>query len=793
MEVIDLSNSSQQTKVATRKRKHSVGRRHTQEATTRHVDSEDIIALSDSELLLDDEDAVQVVTSLKTTVRRSTKIQKEDAASRHSTPDPSSSTNTLPSDAQAPRAADAVQAERSSQPRQDKGQRLVGNGPLFYPGSDDDRTEQTRSPGSPSPPAASQRPGTVPPTLPHPPKPPPPVDPMDDYVARVTEIVPDVQPAHVLNLVERTMQTNPDAVVELVLHALFEEPSYPKIDRKGKRKRDEAEEEDGQEGWRYSRGTPKPRVDYLSEDREYDGGPFYFELSLEQLMVDYPRIPKPHIRKQLLEHRFYARAFFKLSRDLEQKPPPFRLKLINSVVSRKGKLKEDPVFENEREWVRKKVTQVAVSRDEALAEEINEQEYQETEDGIECGCCFSLYPFDNMIQCPDAHLFCKSCMTSYSSTLLGEHNPNIVCMDQSGCKLPIPESELKRFLSSKMLELFERVKQRKEIEAAGLENLEECPFCEYKCVIDNEMEKLFRCENAECGAVTCRACKKLDHLPKSCKEVEEDSHLDVQHLVEEAMTRALMRNCPKCQKAFIKELGCNKMTCPNCHTQSCYICRQIVNGYEHFNRPGQGGNKSKCILWDPSVEQRHAEEVNAAAKQAMEELKKNNPDVDASAIKVDLATAGPGPSSRLPNQPVHPNPYIHIYNHNHNHNHVHVHGQNRHVHHFGGPVPAPQAPHPMPYRLPPHFAPPIPLAAPIPPMGVGQAAGYGQPAALAPALGPLPVLQMEPNQMAPNQGYYVPPNPPYPGVPQQLFQMGNVQGQVGMPALAQHLGVHVCV
>ena len=118
-----------------------------------------------------------------------------------------------------------------------------------------------------------------------------------------------------------------------------------------------------------------------------------------------------------------------------------------------------------------------------------------------------------MIQCPEAHLFCKSCMTSYASNLLGEHNPSIVCMDQSGCKLPFPESELTRFLSSKLLELYHRVKQRKEIEAAGLENLEECPFCEYKCVIENEMEKLFRCENVDCSAITCRACKKPVSIP----------------------------------------------------------------------------------------------------------------------------------------------------------------------------------------------------------------------------------------------------------------------------------------
>lgn len=81
-------------------------------------------------------------------------------------------------------------------------------------------------------------------------------------------------------------------------------------------------------------------------------------------------------------------------------------------------------------------------------------------------------------------------------------------MDQSGCKLLFPQSELERFLAPKLLELYHRVRQRKDIEAAGLENLEECPFCDYKCVIENEMEKLFRCENVDCGAVSCRECKK---------------------------------------------------------------------------------------------------------------------------------------------------------------------------------------------------------------------------------------------------------------------------------------------
>lgn len=29
---------------------------------------------------------------------------------------------------------------------------------------------------------------------------------------------------------------------------------------------------------------------------------------------------------------------------------------------------------------------------------------------------------------------------------------------------------------------------------------------------------------------------------------------------------------------------CNKMSCPNCNTFSCYICRQVITGYDHFNQ-----------------------------------------------------------------------------------------------------------------------------------------------------------------------------------------------------------------
>ncbi|KAJ3908568.1 hypothetical protein F5879DRAFT_316503 [Lentinula edodes] len=458
-------------------------------------------------------------------------------------------------------------------------------------------------------------------------------------LSQVLELVPDVQPEYAEELILQHSTTRQGEVLEAVIHALFENPAYPKIDKKGKRKSTEQHHDEG--------GHKKPRLDepdYSRLDREYKGGVHYSDLSIEHLMVDFPDIPKPYIRKILYANKsLYAPAHLYL-REEQQRGPPFAYVPKKTLYkpSSKGKHRalEDAEFEQERTWLLEKLKGDDVKMDGAVAERVNQQEYEECGDGIECGCCFTTYPFDKMIQCPDAHLFCSDCMSSYAENLLGAHNINIICMDQSECKLLFPVSELRRFLSDKLLELYERVKQRKEIEMAGLEGLEECPFCEYKCVIENPNEKLFRCGNEEtCGAITCRQCKKTDHLPKSCKEMEEDKVLDGRHLIEEAMTRALMRNCPHCDKSFVKEEGCNKMTCPHCHTLSCYVCRQQVTGYDHFNQanpraPGSSSSK-KCPLWEP-VESRHAQEVKAAAEKALEDYKRDNPDVSETDIKVDV-------------------------------------------------------------------------------------------------------------------------------------------------------------
>jgi TRIAD3 protein (E3 ubiquitin-protein ligase RNF216) len=298
---------------------------------------------------------------------------------------------------------------------------------------------------------------------------------------------------------------------------------------------------------------------------------------------------------------------------------PYKRRKIPFRPINNGKNKDlyDEEFEKERAWV---IREVMDGDDEC-------------EGGIECGCCFASYRFQSMVQCPEAHLFCRTCMKSYAANLLGMHDPKINCIDPSGCAAPIPESELRRFLPDGMMKLWERVKQQKEIEAAGLVGLEECPFCDYAVIIEDVEEKLLRCGNLDvCGVVSCRTCKKSNHLPKTCDEV--DSVLDGRHAVEEAMSnlvpfvvlfrhmligitgQALFRNCPRCQKAFIKDGGCNHMTCP-CGVTSCYICRQPMSNHTQ-----------PCI---PPVS------IKEARDQAVKEYIRDHPDVDGNQIQVSLS------------------------------------------------------------------------------------------------------------------------------------------------------------
>lgn len=132
----------------------------------------------------------------------------------------------------------------------------------------------------------------------------------------------------------------------------------------------------------------------------------------------------------------------------------------------------------------------------------------------------------------------------------------------------------------------------------------------------------FTCRSPACGRSSCLSCSKEWIDVHVCHE---SSLVALRTQVEQAMSMAVKRVCPKCNASFVKTAGCNKMTC-QCGYKMCYVCRKDIGGkegqdagYQHFCqhfRPQGDGRPctacNKCNLWQK-------EDTEAVLQKAKEE------------------------------------------------------------------------------------------------------------------------------------------------------------------------------
>ncbi|KAM0563386.1 hypothetical protein ACHAPJ_001104 [Fusarium lateritium] len=200
------------------------------------------------------------------------------------------------------------------------------------------------------------------------------------------------------------------------------------------------------------------------------------------------------------------------------------------------------------------------------------------------------------------------------------------------------QSERRKFLDKKLTSALDRIEQEDVLRMAGLENLAKCPFCHYAEEYPPvEVNREFRCQDPECAITSCRLCNLETHIPKTCEEAALERGVDMRRDVEEAMSKALIRNCNKCGTPFIKESGCNKMTCTRkgCRNVQCYVCSKSCD-YQHFNDVSRGGKKGNCPLFE-SVEERHENEVKEAEKAAKQKVLEENPDLAADLLDFKMS------------------------------------------------------------------------------------------------------------------------------------------------------------
>ncbi|KJZ80008.1 hypothetical protein HIM_00722 [Hirsutella minnesotensis 3608] len=258
----------------------------------------------------------------------------------------------------------------------------------------------------------------------------------------------------------------------------------------------------------------------------------------------------------------------------------------------------------------------------------------------ECECCCVEVALNRMAQCSASkvHWFCFDCCRRQAETLVGLSKYELTCMSTEGCESGFTHSERRKFLDEKLFSALDRIEQETVLQLANLDGLVSCPFCPFAAECSPvEVDREFRCQNPQCQITSCRLCRRETHVPNSCEEAAREQGYSARRVIEEAMSTAVIRRCNKCSTPFIREDGCNKMTCSrsSCRNVQCYVCSKSCD-YTHFNDVARGGKAGNCPLFD-NAEQRHAQETKRAEETARKKVTEVNPGIDPKHLEFHLS------------------------------------------------------------------------------------------------------------------------------------------------------------
>lgn len=363
----------------------------------------------------------------------------------------------------------------------------------------------------------------------------------------------------------------------------------------------------------------------------------------------YPIVPLPALTTVLNKHNYHlipSLDYLEKNLKINGNRVTIGTKSFRTLTRKRSSLpvesNVDKDFDAEISVIKKKEDENRSAEDVEVARQMLSEEYKQLGGRlIECGCCTDEYPIEEMIQCTEMHLICTSCAKESILTDLknGKDDIKFECPDMSGCSGTIPDSFVRRVLSEKEYEILSHRKQDFEINQAHLTGLEKCPFCNYACIMEQDVEhnSEFHCANPECGKVSCRLCHKLSHLPLSCADVtKEATEESLRKAVEEAMDAARIRYCPACSKPVVKLDGCNRVPC-SCGASFCYVCGERCpdkDPYQHFR-------EGPCPLWAKSENKEEDVRVRKAGEEAEKKWRMEHPDFkDTNLIIKDVVKSG---------------------------------------------------------------------------------------------------------------------------------------------------------
>ena len=440
---------------------------------------------------------------------------------------------------------------------------------------------------------------------------------LDESYATLCSVFPDVSPAF---LKEKAQQigNDPDQLQAFIAKLLEEKSNFPSKKEYVRQQNKKSEEQ------KVRRMTPRDFVDQYEDplahfmDTKSSVNKLYKDHATSYITKHYPMLSESEIKKIMDDNNDHFLPSIK------------QVEVVSQDKKGKSRLKKAPDVPKEMDllFLKEYVFFKLESRIKKLQlkEENKRAKALKTarkEGGLfECNVCFdSECLLVEMTMCEAGCMLCRDCVRRGVGVQIGDNKAKIECI--SGCGETLSTNVLKQVLPSLMYSKLIQRLQLEEIQAAGLEDLVQCPSCNFATIMPNKDDKLIICGNGDCGKVTCRLCGEENHLPLTCDEVEKDGEVAARTKVENAMTEAMIRACVRCQKRFFKDEGCNKMKC-QCGQSMCYLCRKPVdNDYKHFYGQGASPIKGKCPLWSDN-KNLHKAEVLKAADEAKKSVGSSN-------------------------------------------------------------------------------------------------------------------------------------------------------------------------
>lgn len=467
---------------------------------------------------------------------------------------------------------------------------------------------------------------------------------LDLSVKEIKAVIGDVDNMYLETLVNSYFDVPVSIVVQRVIENLLDNPSYPKVVKT------------------LPVASTSQKPSSSSTITSSMNNFLYKQQAIILLQNSFPKVSTRVLRKAFSDStNKYTKAFDIIEGELKSissgEKKAEETIIVSFMKGKRNTIKISelcPALADEIKAMEERRKEEIEKGDRETASALNSEQYDEEGQFIECGCCYNEVAFDDMIQCLDGHLFCTTCLQSYSKeAVYGSGKAQLFCMTD-GCDSTFPLSQMKKGLQGDLLEKYMERVQDEDIKLANLSNLIRCPNCDFAAEMDDG-DKVFRCQNTSCMKETCRYCQEewKDHFGIPCKELEKKEAKNLRTSYEEKMTEAKVRKCWQCSTIFLKSDGCNKMTC-RCGAKMCYICRKPKIDYSHFCQhprdPGKQCTKCKnCNLWtDPSEDDDRA--VAEIKKQAEEEGKKLEENGDS---KISI-----GPTISIPASSTYPKPFL---------------------------------------------------------------------------------------------------------------------------------------